>query len=109
MIMVALIIGALGLVASWALRRPTARAKSLRKSEGVADERMVLLSLPGFSLIMLGMGLVGIVAPGVGGFLGTFLGIALLIPCAAIAGFGLYLSILGLGKARIPQWLEPKD
>ncbi len=108
MIMVALIVGVLGLIASWALRRPTARAKNLRKSEGVADERMVLLSLPGISLIMLGMGLGGLIAPGVGGFMGTFLGVLLLIPCIAIVVFGLYLSFLGLGKSPIPQWLEPR-
>lgn len=108
MIVVALIAGAFGLVVSWALRRPTTLAKKLRASQGVADERMILLSLPGVSLILLGAGLAGLIAPGIGGFLGTVLGVALIIPCLAMIILGVYLSVLGLGKSRIPDWLLPR-
>lgn len=108
MIVVALIAGALGLVVSWALRRPTARAKRLRSKEGIADERMILLSLPGVSLLLFGSGLAGLIAPGIGGFLGVPLGILLIIPCLAMIILGIYLSVLGLGKSRIPGWLLPR-
>lgn len=109
MIVVALITGVLGLVVSWALRRPTTRAKRLRKGEGIADERMILLSLPGVSLILVGVGLAGLVAPGIGGFLGTVLGVLLIVPCLALIALGFYLSVLGMGKSRIPDWVLPKN
>ncbi len=108
MILVALVAGVLGLVASWALRRPTKRARRAREAGGIADERMVLLSLPGVSLILLGVGLLGLVVPGIGGFLPVVVGVLLAIPCVAIAGFGIYLSFLGLTRGKIPEWLLPR-
>lgn len=80
----------------------------MRSKEGVADERMILLSLPGVSLILFGTGLAGLIAPGIGGFLGTTLGILLIIPCLAMIFLGVYMSVLGLGKSRIPDWLLPR-
>lgn len=109
MIVIALVGGILGLIASWALRRDTQKAQELRRSEGIADERMILLSLPGFSLILLGIALFGLIAPGIGGFLGNFFGIVLALLCAGIALFGLYLSVLGLTHLPIPPWLLPKS
>lgn len=107
MIIFALVSGLLGLGASLALRRDTDRARNLRETGGIVDERFALLSLPGFSLMLLGVGVLGLVVPGIDGFLGTFWGYLLAFLAAAIALFGLYMSILGLGKRPIPLFLQP--
>ena len=109
MILIALLAGVLGLAGSLALRRDTARARSLRNSKGLADERFSLLALPGVSLFLLGAGLLGLILPGIGGALGNVLGVLLAIPCVAIIGFGAYLAILGFGSGPAPSWAKPKS
>lgn len=109
MILIALLTGVLGVAGSLALRRNTARARSLRNSKGLADERFILLALPGVSLFLLGAGLLGLVLPGIGGALGNVLGVLLAIPCVALMGFGGYLAILGFGSGPAPNWVKPKS
>lgn len=107
-IIIALVSGVLGLILSLALRRDTERAHKLRDTGGIVDERFALLSIPGFSLILLGAGLLGLLVPGVGGWLGNFVGPVLMIVCGAVIVAGLYMSILGMGKGKIPEALKPK-
>ena len=108
MVLIALVGGVLGLIVSWALRRDTKRARSLRNSKGVADERFVLLLLPGISLFLLGAGLLGVIVPGIGGALGTVGGILLAIPCLAVLGLGIFCAGLGMGSGPVPTWAKPK-
>lgn len=113
MIVIALVAGILGLIASFALRRDTERAKQFRETGGIVDERFILLSLPGFSLVLVGSGAAGLLAPAIGGWLGNFWGPLLLVVCAAAVLLGFYMSIIGMTKGRIPQvflpaWLRNK-
>ena len=91
-----------------ALRRNTERAANMRNSTGLVDERFALLSLPGFSMILLGAGAFGLIGPGIGGWLGPMFGPALAGLAVAVALFGIYLSVLGMGKAPIPDFVKPK-
>lgn len=107
-IIIAFVSGLLGLFASLALRRDTDAAAKLRNSTGLVDERFALLSLPGFSLILLGAGAFGLVAPGMGGWLGPVFGPVLAGLAIAIAMLGVYLSVLGMGKKPIPDFAKPR-
>ena len=107
-IIIALVSGVLGLILSFALRRDTERAHKFRTTGGFVDERFVLLSLPGFSMMLVGAGFLGLLAPGVGGWLGNVVGWALMVACGAVVVAGLYLSVLGMGKGKIPEALKPE-
>lgn len=108
MILLAIFSGIFGIIASLALRRDTPGAAKLRAGGGVVDERFVLLSLPGFSLMLLAGGILGAIAPGIGGWLGNFWGPILAVALGAIMIFGLVISVMGLGKGPIPKFLRPK-
>lgn len=107
MIVIALIAGALGVVLSLALRRDTTRARQVVQSGGVLDQRFVYVLLPGFSLLLVGMGGLGLVLPGVGGALGNFLGPLLAALCALVTLAGIVLAVLGLGSGPAPNWALP--
>ena len=105
MIVIALIAGALGVVLSLALRRDTTRARQVVQSGGVLDQRFVYVLLPGFSLLLVGMGGLGLVLPGVGGALGNFLGPLLAALCALV-------TLAGSGPApnwALPAWVRKGD
>ncbi len=107
-ILLALVSGLLGLFISLALRRDTKRARDIREGGGLVDESFVLLSLPGFSLILLAAGVFGFLSPGIGGWLGDFWGYLVLGLLALVALGGFWLSALGLLGRPVPSWLAPK-
>ncbi len=78
------------------------------RSDGLVDEKFVFMSLPGFSLLLLGAGGLGLVVPGIGGAFGSVLGPVLAILCGAVAVFGFVLSVWGLFATTTPQWTLPR-
>lgn len=108
MIIIALAAGIIGTVISLALRRNTTRARSWETAGGLMDERFVYLTLPGFSLLMLGVGAVGLVQPLTGGegFSGI-IGMILLAVVGAVALAGLVISVWGLFASSTPHWALP--
>ncbi len=79
----------------------------MRTSGGILDDRFVFMMLPGFSLLLLFSGLLGLIMPGVGGALGYF-GYLLAAACVAGLIFGVYLTFAGLGSSPVPEWALPK-
>lgn len=71
------------------------------------DERFVFLSLPGFSLLLLGGGALGLVLPGVGSALPTPWGQLLAVLAGLVAAGGLVLSVIGLFGPKPPTWILP--
>ncbi len=108
MVLISLVAGILGLAVSLAMRRNTARARSLRKSSGLADERFVLLLLPGISMFLLGAGILGLVLPGIGGAFSVPIGVLLAAPGVVLIGFGIFLAGAGLGSGPAPTWAKPR-
>lgn len=109
MIIFALVGGALGLIVSLALRRDTARARSLRTPGAFLDERFVFLSLPSFSFLLLGFGLLGLSTPLLGGgAAATLLGVVLGAGGGALALLGIAGSVWGLFSQTIPPFAFPK-
>ncbi len=106
-ILIALVAGALGLVVSLALRRNTKRARSWEKTQGIADQQFVFALLPGVSLVLLGMGGLGLVLPGLGTALNPVLGPTLAVIAGTVALAGVVLSFYGLFVKNLPQWLLP--
>lgn len=107
MIIVALTTGFLGLVISLALRRDTGKKRPWQEGQGLADEQFVFASLPGISLLLLGMGALGLIVPGVGGALGSVVGPLLAVLAAAVVLVGLVLSFYGMFARQLPAWLIP--
>ncbi len=107
MIVIALSAGLLGLILSLALRRDTGKKRFWQENQGVADARFVFASLPGVSLLLLGMGALGLIVPGVGGALGSFVGPPLAVLAAAVVLAGLVLSFYGMFARQLPDWLLP--
>lgn len=108
MIVIALVAGALGIVLSLALRRDTSRVRQIINGGGIVDQRFAYVLVPGFSLLLLGMGGLGVVLPGVGGALGYFLGPLLAALCGIVALGGAVLSVFGLGSGPAPDWALPR-
>ncbi len=108
MIIVALSAGLLGLILSLALRRDTGKKRFWQETQGVADQQFVFASLPGVSLLLLGMGALGLIVPGVGAALGDFVGPLLAVLAAAVVLAGLILSFYGMFARQLPGWLIPE-
>ncbi len=106
MIVLALAGGLVGLVASLVLRVPKRRQAA---REGVVDDRFAYLSLPGFSLFLIGIGLLGLTLPGSGaGGVGPLLLIVSVL-AGIMAAFGALLSMWGLFGKTVPRWALPRD
>lgn len=104
MIVIALISGVLVAVVSLALRRDTARARGLRSSGGLVDDRFVFLSLPGFAMLLLGFGALGLAMP-----LGDSIVAVLLRALAAgVAIIGGAASLWGLFARSVPRFARPR-
>jgi len=103
MVYVALVVGVLAGAGSLWLRRDSPSSRWWEHSNGIVDERFVFATLPGLSLLLLGVGvaaLSGLAGPGVLVWLIAAVGIVL-----ALAG--LALSFLGFGRGALPDWLLP--
>ncbi len=103
MIILALAGGLLGLFASLALRT----SQKPRTREGIADDRFIYLSLPGFSLFLLGIGVLGLALPGAGGGATGALLVALSVLAAVTAVVGAVMSLWGLFSPTVPDWALP--
>lgn len=105
MIVIALAAGVLGLITSFALRR----SSYTPPAGGLVDEKFIYLSLPGFSLLLLGAAAVGLAMPLVGGpGLPGVLGTAAAVLGGVVAGVGFVFSGWGLFGASLPDWAKPK-
>lgn len=99
MIILALAAGILGLVVSAVLRRSTKPPTG-----GIVDDRFIYLSLPGFSLFLLGVGLLGLTVP-----LATHaLGLVATVGAGLVAAVGAVLSVWGLFARSVPGWAKPR-
>lgn len=106
MIILAFASGLLGLIASAVLR---ARAGS-GKTEGVADDRFTYLSLPGFSLFLLGVAGLGLLLPAmnIGGTWQPIIWVG--VVAAAVASIaGAVFSLWGLFAKTVPTWALPRS
>lgn len=103
MIAIALVGGLLGMVVSLLLRRNTDRARAIRGSGGPVDDRFAFLSMPGFSLILLGFGALGLAMPLADGFAGRLLA-ALAVLVIAV---GTLASLWGLFGRSVPSFALP--
>ena len=107
MIILALASGLLGLAASVFLRRSN-RSGSGRG--GVADDRFVYLSLPGFSLFLLGAGGLGLLLPAAsaGGRVHLLILLGIVVAAASLL-IGAVLSLWGLFAKSVPKWALPRS
>lgn len=105
MIILALASGLLGLFASLALRR----TRPDKLPQGViADERFLYLSLPGFSVFLLGIATLGLVLPGFGAGGPWRIPLAVLLILAVVAvAVGAIMSAWGLFGKTVPNWALP--
>lgn len=104
MIILALASGVVGLIVSAVLRNPK-YGESAR--QGVVDDRFIYLSLPGFSLFLIGIGVLGLTVPGSGsGGAGPVL-LILSVLAAAVTILGAIMSVWGLFGRTVPKWATP--
>ena len=110
MIVVALVFAVLCLILAAALRRNTTRARFWQDKEGVIDDRFVFLMLPGAGVGLLGLGLLALSAPLIGGgVVPSIIGVTCSFFCALAIIFGVALLLLGLFSSRVPTWALPRS
>lgn len=107
MIILAFAGGILGLIVSLSLRRNTPKARQWENTNGILDESFVYMSLPGFSLLMLGLGFAGFTVPLIGGNL-SWLGVIGALIGGATAAAGAVLTFWGLFTNKVPTWALPR-
>ncbi|MDO5034747.1 MAG: hypothetical protein Q4E01_05105 [Actinomycetaceae bacterium] len=105
MFIVALVIALLSLAASLWLRQDTPSSRAWETQDGLVDERFAFVFLPSFTLLLFGLGMVGM-----SGMFETFsLPVKLLFAVGLVAtGVGGLGSLVGLFSNRYPLWLLPK-
>lgn len=109
MIVIAFVGGLLGAAISLALRRDTERARALRKPGSFTDDKFAFLSLPSFSLLLLGFGVIGLAGPLFGGSASsTIVAVTLMAAGALAAAVGAAGSLWGLFGSNVPQFALPK-
>mgnify|MGYP002735218488 CR=1 FL=1 len=105
MFILAFLLGLLALVGTIWLRRDTPSSRSWETEEGMIDERFAFVFLPSFTLLLFGLGIIG-----VSGLFQDLSGpvwilFILGIVMAGVGGFG---SLIGLFSSRYPEWLLPQ-
>lgn len=103
MVFVALTVGLLAGGASLWLRADTPSSRWWEHSRGIVDERFAFATLPGLSLLLLGVGVLALAGLALQGVM--FWVVALCGTVVALAG--LVLTLLGFGRGALPEWLLP--
>lgn len=104
MVYVALVVGVLAGVGSLWLRVDSPASRWWEHSEGIVDERFAFATLPGLSLLLLGVGvlaLAGLAGQGVLLWVVAALG-------AVTTLAGVVLTVLGFGGGHLPDRLLPR-
>lgn len=98
----ALGVGIASLVITIMLRKGTPAARSWMEAGGIVDERFGLIFMPGFTLLLLGLGLLPhyLLVP-------AALAYVYMVVCAVIGAVGFILMIWGVIPLPYPQWFLP--
>lgn len=103
MVYVALVVGVLAGLGSLWLRRDSPSSRWWEHTRGIVDERFAFATLPGLSLLLLGVGVVALA-----GLVGQGILVWLVAACGGLLALaGLALTFLGFGRGALPDWLLP--
>lgn len=103
MVYVALVVGILAGVGSLWLRKDSPSSRWWEHSTGIIDERFAFATLPGLSLVLLGVAVLALA-----GLAGSGPLLWLVAACGALLALaGLALTFLGFGRGALPDWLLP--
>ncbi|MDO5048642.1 MAG: hypothetical protein Q4D87_02000 [Actinomycetaceae bacterium] len=105
MFILAFLLGVVALAGTLWLRRDTPSSRSWETQQGLIDERFAFVFLPSFTVLLFGLGIIGIS----GLFEDFTIPVIILFAVGVIlTGIGTLGSIIGLFSKRYPLWLLPQ-
>lgn len=105
MFILAFLLGLLALAGTIWLRTDTPSSRSWETEEGIIDERFAFVFLPSFTLLLFGLGIIGVsgLFPEFTWPIKILFGIGIIM-----SGIGAVGSLIGLFSSRYPEWLLPQ-
>ncbi|WP_297556639.1 hypothetical protein [uncultured Actinomyces sp.] len=105
MTIIAFVLGLAALIATLWLRKDTPSSRAWETENGIVDERFAFVFLPSFTILLFGLGIIGL--SGLFSELSAGVRLLFILGCL-LSAVGTFGTVAGLFSNKYPLWLLPK-